>query len=121
MDTVRAHTSQPDIGGVATVGDEPSVSSALERLGTAGSGVVAKRMDLAILDGQELLSRALGRAALIGPGIVLATVAWFAVAAAFVLLVAPAATLAVRLAIFGLLNAGGALALVALGARRGES
>jgi len=98
--------------------DEPSVSSALERLGTAGQGVVAKRIDLALLEGHELLSQTIGRATLVGPGIVLATVAWFALVAAFVLVVTPAATLAVRLAIFGLVNVAGAAGLIALGTRR---
>ena len=98
--------------------DEPSVSSALERLGAAGQGVVAKRIDLALLEGHALLSRILQTAAWLAPGILLASVAWFAAAAAIVLLVAPAATLAVRLVIFGSLNAGGAAVLVALGTRR---
>lgn len=97
------------------------MSSALERLGAAGQGVVAKRIDLALLEGQELLSRALGRAALLGPGTVVAVVAWFALAAAVVLVIAPAASMAVHLAIFGLVNAGAALVLVALGVRRGRS
>jgi len=101
--------------------DEPSVSSALERLGAAGQGVVTKRIDLALLEGHELLSRTLQSAAWLAPGMVLALVAWFALAAAVVLIVVPAATPAVRFAIFGLLNAGGAGVLVALGTRRGRS
>jgi len=101
--------------------DEPSVASALERLGAAGQGVIAKRIDLALLEGQEHLAQALRTAALVGPGMALAVVAWFAMAAAFVLLAAPAATLAVHLAMFGSLNAAGAVVLVALSTRRGRS
>jgi hypothetical protein len=108
-------------GVVDTVAEQPSVSVALEHLGAAGQGIVAKRIDLALLEGQELLSQTLGKAALIGPGILLAVGAWFAAAAAFVLLVAPAATPAIHLAIFASINAGCALVLVALGTRRGRS
>jgi uncharacterized membrane protein YqjE len=100
---------------------EPSVSSALERLGAAGQGVIAKRIDLALLEGHELLSRALGGAALVGAGMVLAAAAWFAVAAGFTLSITPADNLVVRLAVFGLLNGGGAVGLVALGMRRARS
>jgi uncharacterized membrane protein YqjE len=107
--------------GAGTAADEPSVSSALERLGAAGQGVVAKRIELALLEGQELLSQALGKAALVGPGMVLAVVAWIAAVAALVLVVAPAAPLAIHLAIFASVNAGGALVLLAFGVRRGRS
>jgi len=45
----------------------------------AGSqGVITKRIDLALLEGQELFSRSIERAALAGAGAVLAAVAWFA-------------------------------------------
>lgn len=118
MERAEAHAAQPDLDGAGTSADEPSLSSALERLGAAGQGVVAKRIDLALLEGQELLSRALGRIGLIGPAMILAVVAWVAVAAAFVLMVAPAATRAVQLAMFGSVNAGAALVLVAWGTHR---
>ena len=47
---------------------EPSVSSALERLGAVGQGVVDKRIDWALLEGQELLFQALRKAATARPG-----------------------------------------------------
>jgi uncharacterized membrane protein YqjE len=96
---------------------EPSVSSSLEHLVAGGQGVITKRIDLALLEGQELLSRTLRGAALVGFGMVLAAAAWFAVAACLVLLVTPDANLVVRLALFGLLNGAGAVGLVALGTR----
>jgi uncharacterized membrane protein YqjE len=96
---------------------ELSVSSSLEHLMAGSQGVITKRIDLALLEGQELLSRTLQRAALVAFAMVLAAGAWFAVAACLVLLVTPDANLVVRLALFGLLNAGGALGLVALGMR----
>ncbi|MGD0948089.1 MAG: phage holin family protein [Candidatus Binatia bacterium] len=96
---------------------EPSVSSSLEHLMAGSQGVITKRIDLALLEGQELLSRTLQRAALVAFAMVLAAGAWFAVAACLVLLVTPNASPVIRLAAFGVLNAGGALGLVALAMR----
>jgi uncharacterized membrane protein YqjE len=96
---------------------EPSVSSSLEHLVAGSQGVITKRIDLALLEGQELLSRTLQRAALVGAGMVLAAVAWFAGAGAFVLFVAPDASPVIRLAAFGLLNGAGAAGLVTLAMR----
>ena len=98
--------------------DEPSVSSALEHLAAGSQGAITKRIDLALLEGQELLSRTLQGAALSGLGMVLAAGAWFAAATCLVLLATPEANLVVRLAIFALLNAAGAVGLVALAMRR---
>ena len=103
-------------GGDSPAG-EASVSSSLEHLVAGSQGVITKRIDLALLEGQELLSHTLQRAALVGCGMVLAAGAWFAVAACLVLVVIPNANLVLRLAAFGLLNAGGALGLVALAMR----
>ena len=93
------------------------MSSAIEHLVASSQGAITKRIDLALLEGQELLSSTLRRAALVGLGMVLGAGAWFAAAACVVLLVTPDANLVVRLAAFALLNAGGALGLVALAAR----
>lgn len=99
---------------------EPSVSSALEHLVAGSQGVITKRIDLALLEGQELLSRSLERAALVGAGMVLAAAAWFAGAGAFVLFAVPDAHPVVRLAAFGLLNGGAAVGLVTLAVRHGR-
>jgi len=105
----------------ATQGDsaagEPSVSSSLEHLVASSQGVLTKRIDLALLEGQEHLSRTLRRAALVTLGMVLAAGAWFAMAACLVLVLIPNANVVARLAAFGLLNAAGALGLVALAMR----
>jgi uncharacterized membrane protein YqjE len=113
----EAHATQGDIAGWHSPAGEPSVSSSLEHLVAGSQGVITKRIDLALLEGQELLSHTLQRAALVGFGMVLAAGAWFAVAACLVLLTTPNANLVLRLAAFGLLNAGGALGLVALAMR----
>jgi hypothetical protein len=96
---------------------EPSVSSSLEHLVAGSQGVITKRIDLALLEGHELLSRSIERAALVGAGMVLAAAAWFALAGAFVLFVAPDASPVIGLAAFGLLNGGGAVGLVVLAIR----
>ena len=117
MALAGAHATQGDSAGGQSPTGEPSVSSSFEHLVAGSQGVITKRIDLALLEGQELLSRTLQRAALVGFGMVLAAGAWFAVAACLVLLVTPNANLVLRLAAFGLLNAGGALGLVALAMR----
>jgi hypothetical protein len=96
---------------------EPSVSSSLEHLVAGSQGVITKRIDLALLEGQQLLSRSIERVALAAAGMVLAAVAWFAGAGALVLFVAPDASPVLRLAAFGLLNGAGAVGLVTLGTR----
>jgi hypothetical protein len=96
---------------------EPSVSSSLEHLVAGSQGVITKRIDLALLEGQDLLSRSVDRVALVGVGLVLATVAWFAAAAALVLFAVPDASPVIRLAAFGLLNGAAAVGLVMLGTR----
>ena len=106
-------------GGHAGTG-EPSVSSAIEHLVASSQGVISKRIDLALLEGQERLLRTLQRAALVGLGLVLAAGAWFAAAACVALLVTPGTNQVLRLAVFGVVNTGGALGLVAL-AMRGRS
>lgn len=113
----EGHATQGDSAGWHSPAGEPSVSSSLEHLVAGSQGVITKRIDLALLEGQEVLSRTLQRAALVAFGMVLAAGAWFAGAACLVLLVAPNANLVLRLAAFGLLNAGGALGLVALAMR----
>jgi len=54
----------------------------------------------------------------LGFGMVLAAGAWFAAATCLVLLATPEANLVARLAIFALLNAAGAVGLVALAMQR---
>jgi hypothetical protein len=96
------------------------VSSAIEHLVTSSQGVITKRIALALLEVRELVSHTLQRAALFALGMVLAVGAWFAMAACLVVLLTPSANSVLRLAVFALLNAGGALGLVAL-AMRGRS
>lgn len=99
---------------------EASVSSSLEHLVAGSQGVITKRVDLALLEGQELLSRSIARGALVGAGMLLAAAAWFAAAGAVVLFALPDASPVIHLGAFGLLNAGGAVGLAALAVRRGR-
>ena len=109
-----------DIARGIRASGEPSASSALERLASASQDMIVKRVDLALLEGQELLSRTLRGAALGALGMILAAAAWFAMAACVTRLVTDDSSAVVRLAIFGLLNAGGAIGLVTLARRRGR-
>ena len=99
---------------------EPSVSSSLEHLVTGSQGVITKRIDLALLEGQALLAHTLQRAALASAGMALLAAAWFAGGAALVLVVLPDATPVMRLAAFALLNGTCAAGLVVLALRRGR-
>jgi hypothetical protein len=99
---------------------EPSASSSLQHLVAGSQGVITKWIDLALLEGQELLSRSIERAALLGAGMVLAVAAWLAGAGALVLFVTPDAPSVIRLAAFGLLNLAGAFGLVTLATRHGR-
>jgi hypothetical protein len=116
----EAHATQPDQVGRQGAGAEPSVSSALVHLVAGSQGVITKRIDLALLEGRELLSHTLEGAALVGAGTLLAVAAWLAGAAGFTLVVIPVANPVVRLVVFGLLNGGVAAGLVGLGMRRGR-
>lgn len=99
---------------------QPSVASSLEHLVAGSQGVIAKRIDLALLEGQELLRHTVQGAALVGVAVVVVAAAWFAVAACVVLLVIPDGSWIVRLAAFGSLNGGCAVGLVALAMRGGR-
>ena len=98
-------------------GDAQSVVSSLEHLLDGAQGVITKRIDLALLEGEDLLSYALGRAALTAAAMMLAVTAWLAGAGALVLFVMPDTNPVVRLAVLALLNGGAGLGLVALATR----
>lgn len=113
----EAHAVRGNSAAGDSAAGAQSVASAIEHLVAGSQGVITKRIDLALLEGQELLSRTLQRAALGACGLALAAGAWFAAAACLVLLVIPNSNLVLRLAAFALVNAGGAVGLVALAMR----
>jgi len=93
-----------------------SSTAAFEHLVESAQGVVTKRIDLALLEGREIASDTLDRAAWGVIGVVLAAAAWLALASAMILLLLPEAAMTVRIASFALLNgiaATGALAYAA--------
>jgi len=118
VELANTPVTQADSAGGDNATAEPSVSSSFEHLVAGSQGVITKRIDLALLEGQELLSRTLQRAALVSAGMVLAAAAWFAGAAALVLFVIPDANPVVRLAAFASLNGTCAVGLVTLALRR---
>jgi len=95
---------------------EPSVTTALERLVIASQGVITKRIDLALLEGQELLSHVLRNALLASASTVLAVAAWFALVGCAIESVAENQSVAFRFGLFAFVNAIAAVGL-ALGTR----
>ncbi len=88
-----------------TTNGEQSLGSVFERLVTASQGTITKRIDLAILEGQEVLTRG-AKASFVGAlAVLLASMAWAALIAAVVLALTPESTPAVHLALFGATNA----------------
>ena len=120
MELAEPSGTNSDSAGGDSLTDESSMASSLKHLVAGSQGVITKRIDLALLEGRELLSRSIERAALVGAGMVLAAAAWFAGAACVVLFTTPDASLVVRVAAFGLLNGAGAVGLVTLAMRRGR-
>lgn len=90
----------------------PSVTSSLEHLISGSQGVITKRVDLALLEAQEMMSRFIERAAMAGVAILLAAGTWFAAAGALVLVLAPNGDLVLRLGVFALINAAGTFGLI---------
>ena len=116
----RTDTSRTHSDTVAGHTGEPSVSSSLEHLVAGSQGMITKRIDLALLEGRELLSSSIERGALLGAGMLLAAVAWLAGVACAVLFAIPDASLVVHVAVFGLINGAAAAGLLALAMRRGQ-
>lgn len=103
MPPTETHAAEPGIA--AEVGPPaPSVSSALERLLAASQSVVTKRIDLALLEVQEIVSRGVAGAVLAGLSALCVAAAWFALTLCVVLLLAPDASLVERLGLFAILN-----------------
>jgi len=99
------------------IAGEPSVTTALERLVVASQGVITKRIDLALLEGEELLSRTLRLVAFASIGMMLATAAWFALLAALIEWLFPDQSRALHLALFGLANLSAGGGLIGVGLR----
>ncbi len=104
-----------------SAGGEPSVSSSLERLVTGSQGVINKRIDLALLDAQNLLERTLYGSALVAVAVLLAAAAWIALTAGVVLFAIPDATRVVQLVTFSVVSGASATAIVAFVTRRNRT
>ena len=97
-----------------------TMTSSLDQFVAGSQGMIGKRIDLALLDGQELLSRSAHRFALITTALLLALGGWFAWTWAFATWAAPDGNPLARLTVFGALQFVAAVAVVAL-ARRSDS
>ena len=89
--------------------NEASVGAALERLLTASQGVVTKRIDLALLEAQELVTHGLESIFVLVLNVVWIAAAWFALVVWAITLVLGDHSLADRVAAFGVLNAAAAV------------
>ncbi|MFN2376272.1 MAG: phage holin family protein [Candidatus Binatia bacterium] len=118
MSGAQAPAAGAGDAGTERPGGGPTISASLENLVAGSQGVIAGRLDLALLEARELVSRSVERAALAGVGMMLAAGAWMAASAAVVVGVAPHLPPALRLAAFAALCALGALAFVGLAMRR---
>lgn len=98
---------------------EPTIPSAVEKLVAASQGVITKRIDLVMLEVDEMMARLVTRAAFVAFGLVLALAAWVAAVGALVLYVTPGAGTMVHLGIFAAINAAAGVAVVAAGVAKG--
>lgn len=95
------------------VENEMSASTALEQLVASTQNVITKRIDLALLEGREIVSDRLQRIAWGAGAVLMTVVAWICLWGAVVSLLLPNADIAVRLAAFASIN--GVSAAIALG------
>jgi len=100
--------------------EEPSVGSSLEHLIAGSQGVITKRLDLAVLEAEDLLTRGSERAALIGVAMILLAGACLAMTNMLASLVVPETMPQLRMALFGVLNAVAATGAVRLARHRGR-
>lgn len=100
--------------------EEASVGSSLEHLIAGSQGVITKRLDLAVLEAEDLFSRGAERAALIGVAMILLAGACFAMTGTLASVVVSETMPQLRMALFGLLNGVAATGAVRLARRRGR-
>jgi hypothetical protein len=93
---------------------EPNLTDSLEQLLASSQNVVTKRIDLALLEGSEIITRSIRQLAMLSAAVAMVTGMWFALVAAVVEFVLPQASLAARLAAFAGINAAGAVAFLLL-------
>jgi uncharacterized membrane protein YqjE len=94
---------------------EVSLGTSLEHLLAGSQGLISKRFDLALLEGENILARGTRRLSLAGTGMILLAGAILATTGLVSLLLFPAAQPERRLAAFAVLNAACAFAILRLG------
>ena len=102
----------------AKLAAEPSVSSSLEHLVSSSQSVITRRIDLALLEGQELLKGSIQYAGLYAAALIFGACTWLAATAGIALYVIPFPNWAYRLGVFALLNGVCAVACVLLARRQ---
>jgi len=94
-----------------------SLPESLERLASAMQGVLTKRIDLVMLEANELAGALVVRSALARFGVFLALAAWFSALAALILLFTPTPNPVLRLVLFAAINAVAGVAVLARAVR----
>jgi hypothetical protein len=97
-----------------------SMSASLEHLVASSQRILFKRIELALLEGREILSQSLEGAALTAIGVLLAVAGWMAVTGAGVEVLIPESSPVLRLFVFGLASGAGSL-FCAMLVKRGRS
>jgi hypothetical protein len=112
MNTADSLAARRESSARANRQPEASLTESLEQLLASSQTVVTKRIDLALLEGGELLARSIKQIALLAAAVAMAIGAVFALTAAAVEFLMPQASLAARLAAFGGFDAVAAAAFV---------
>jgi len=83
---------------------EPSVTSSIERLVVASQNVISKKIDLAVLEGQEWITRAVLSILMAACGGLLACAAWFGLVVCIALGLPDSYSNMARAAVFTVIN-----------------
>jgi uncharacterized membrane protein YqjE len=83
---------------------EPSVTSSIERMVIASQNVISKKIDLAVLEGQEWITRAVSSVLLAAVGGLLACAAWLSLVACIALALPESFNTLGRAAVFTAVN-----------------
>lgn len=114
---VRLHGTN---GAPASPPQGESLGATLEHLIAGSQGLIAKRLDLALLEGEDLFSRRTEHAALVGVGVLLLAGACLAITHAISFLVIDNPGSVLRVLVFGLLNFIAAMGALVLARRQGR-
>ncbi|HEY2774127.1 MAG TPA: hypothetical protein VGK20_08760 [Candidatus Binatia bacterium] len=100
----RQSSPMPPPADPAGAAAAPSVPAALEKLASATHRVIAKRIDLVMLENEELISQLLIKASFLAFGVVAGLAAWFTALRAVVPYMLPGRDYRLQLLLFAAVN-----------------